>query len=112
MCKRIKKTAFPSLKSVVSGMILDMAGGVDEGKDLKDMKDECGCDKMEPVKLSDDVVAIDYVRKEKCSLPYEDYFICCADSTILALQGSDGAFSAQSKLSAILNTMLDMQDLQ
>ena len=54
--------------------------------EVKNAKDECGCSKLPPAKLSDEVVAIDY--------------------------GMDKSFSAQSKLSAILLTLMDMQELQ
>jgi len=51
-------------------------------------KDACGCEMLEPKKMIQERVVIDYANGEKC------------------------AFSAQSKLSAILNTIRDMQDLQ
>ena len=56
-----------------------------ENEDQLDDTDTCGCEMLPPVKLSDEVVVVDY--------------------------GSDRSFSAQSKLSAILNIINDTQDL-
>ena len=93
-CKKISKQAFPDLGSVAADMmgieaptlLEDASNAVATAKEGKNAKDECGCSKLPPAKLSDEVVAIDY--------------------------GMDKSFSAQSKLSAILLTLMDMQELQ
>ena len=97
-CKKISKQAFPDLGSVAADMmgieaptlLEDASNAVATAKEVnsevKNAKDECGCSKLPPAKLSDEVVAIDY--------------------------GMDKSFSAQSKLSAILLTLMDMQELQ
>ena len=97
-CKKISKQAFPDLTSVAADMmgieaptlLEDASNAVATAKEVnsevKNAKDECGCSKLPPAKLSDEVVAIDY--------------------------GMDKSFSAQSKLSAILLTLMDMQELQ
>jgi ubiquitin C len=61
--------------------------GAFEDKGQLDEKDACGCEMLPPVKLTDEVVVVNYGLDRE-------------------------AFSAQSKLSAILNIMMDMQELQ